>query len=399
MLFNSSNSLIAFDKKSLNSNSFFYLNYIQNVALSLDNSRIARKSIGNKESNKFYFSNPDISLNISYFQRNDFLNERILGFDLNQTPSNSSIKNLHDGFFNKKAFIIFDENRGDDITQKIIKNNFTNLMLGISLGNLYLNSYSLSYSLGSPAIANLNFIFQDFKISNILQNNQNYYLQSFDDENYLLSKNEIQAFYDRTNLNIGKNIIYQMKNFILDSSIANSNAPIPQANNFLNGLIQNLNISIDFNRNKNLFFNKTGKISERNFNFPLSANLQLNGITKNFTENSINSMMENDKKFALKITIGDSNLTNEIEDYSEIEIQNLYIESFNYSIDINGNLIYSIDASFEINETEGFFIKVKKLKSNDESYMKIFSSDGHKLQAQIDAINSPSIGYDLRFLI
>jgi hypothetical protein len=91
----------------------------------------------------------------------------------------------------------------------------------------------------------------------------------------------------------------------------------------------------------------------------------------------LSQFLQSDSTFSLKIAIGDSLSLS--SDYSEIIIQNLYLENFSYDINVNGEIMYSMNASFESDETSGLIIKSINLKSNDLVYDAIRASNGDKI--------------------
>jgi hypothetical protein len=382
MIFKSNNSLLALDKSALgNLHDFYYLDFLQSASLSYDVSRVSQKSIGKNISDKKIYSENDLKLQISYLQRNDFLQERMLGFDISETGEKSVFSNLKNNFFNKSAFLLLDETKDGEILTKIIANDFTENMVSIFLSNLFIENYSFNYSVGSLPRVDVSFSFEEIlNVANLiyLPNPHGFYVNKNNLENIILSQKQIESLRDRTSKNLSKNITYQVINFSLDASSINAlNLPFTNVSNFLSGLIQTINISVDLSRNKNFYFNKGNKPIDREFIYPVNGALQISGITDNFNKKTLSQFLQNDSKFSLKIAIGDFSSAD--SDYSEIIIQNIYLENFSYNVNVNESISYSMSASFESDDKSGLIIKAIKLKTNDLVYDVIRASGGEKL--------------------
>jgi hypothetical protein len=384
MIFRGNNSLFAIDKQVFNNvNDFYYFDFLQSASLSYDVSRVSQKSLGNSITDKVIYSNNDLKLQLSYLQRSDFLQERMLGLNVSEDGAKTIFSNLKNNFFNKNAFLLIDETKDGEILNKITANDFTENMISILLSNLFLENYSFSYSVGSLPRVNTSFSFEEIVgVQNLVysMNNRGFFIRKkpSGSDFIRLYQTQVQSLKDRTSKNLGKNITYQVVNFSLDASSSQLlHAPFIDMSTFLTGLIQNLDISINLERNKNYFFNKGNIPVDRELIYPINGTLQMSGVTSNFNKQSLSAFLQNDTKFSIKIAIGNSSLAN--SDYSEIIIQNIFLENFSYNIDANQNIIYSMNASFESNEKSGLIIKVINIKDNDLVYASIRASGGEHL--------------------
>jgi hypothetical protein len=382
MIFKSNNTLFALDKSALNDfSAFYYLDFLQSVSLSYDVGRSAQKSIGKSLSDKKIYSDNDLKLQISYLQRSDFLQERMFGFNVSENGDRSIFSNLKNNFFNKNAFLLIDETKNGEILTKIIANNFTTDMISLFLSNLFIDNYSFTYSIGSLPKVDILFSFEEIlNVANLvyIASPAGFYAKRSSAENIILSQKQIESLRDRTSTNLSKNVTYQITNFSLDaSSIQTLNLPFTDVSDFLNGLIQSMSVSVDLSRIKDFYFNKTNKPNDREFLYPVIGRLQISGITNNFNKKTLSQFLQSDTKFSLKVSIGDP-LSNK-SDYSEIIIQNIYLENFSYNVNVNESISYSMNASFESNDATGLIIKVIKLKNNDLAYDVIRASNGDKI--------------------
>jgi hypothetical protein len=367
MLFKSNSSLIAFDNSKQfgidslpeTSINFKYLNFIQSINFDSSPKRLSQKSIGKSLTEKILYTDPDLTINVSYAQRIDFLNESMIGLHVREIggDNRSIISNLYNNIINKRAFILFKELSGTDLLLDIVQSGYSTDLIGIYFQDLYLNSYSFSYAYGSIPIANASFSAEKIKIANLekLITDTDVHILS-DDSRYPLYQKSAQDLYELTNQDLGKNIIYVLSGISLENQINLIEAPISNIDSFLSGNIDSFNFSIDFNRNKFLFFEKGNSTFSREFLLPCVGSLKFSGMTSSFTQKSLQDFINNDKKFSLKIKIGKENYDFERDDYSELLFSNITLENFSYEISVNGFLTYSITCSFEINQFDGFII-------------------------------------------
>jgi hypothetical protein len=370
MLFKSNSSLIAFDYSEqfgINSNSqvsadFRYLNFIQSISFDSSPKRVSQKSIGKSLVDKIMYNDPDLNVNISYLQRIDFLNEDLFGLYVRKTSDDlkSLIYNLYYNKLSKRAFILFkdfQQSAESDLLIDILYNGHSTDLIGIYFEDLYLNSYSFSYTYGSIPIANASFSAEKIKIANLeklITDTETHILS--DNSRYPLKIEGIQNLFDDTNQDTRKSIAYVLNGISLENQISSIEAPIPNIDSFLSGNIDNFNLSIDFGRNKFLFFEKGNSTFSREFLLPCVGSLKFSGKTSFFTQKSLQDFINNDEKFSLKIKVGKENFHPEKDDYTELLFSNLTLENFSYEISVNGFLTYSITCSFEMNQFNGFII-------------------------------------------
>ena len=396
MLFKSNSSLIAFDaSKQFGINSteevvtdFRYLNFIQSISFDSSPKRISQKSIGKSLNNKIMYTDPDLTVNIAYAQRIDFLNENIFGLNIRESNDNlkSIIYNLYNNIVNKRAIILFrdlQQSSQSDLLFDIIQSGYSTDLIGVYFQDLYLNSYSFAYAYGSVPIANASFSAEKIKIANLekLITDTHTHILS-DDSRYPLYQSSVQDLYESTNQNLGKNIIYVLNGISLENQVSSIEAPISNIDSFLSGNIDNFNLSIDFNRNKFLFFEKGNSTFSREFLLPCVGSLNFSGKTSSFTQKSLQDFINSEEKFSLKIKIGKEDYDPEYDDYSELLFSNVTLENFSYEISVNGFLTYSISCSFEINQFDGLIIdSINKKETSLSSRLLLRTSDGQFLRS------------------
>ena len=389
MLFKGNQSLMAFSNGSY----FSYLQFLQSISFELSTQSVSQKSIGKTLSDKSLFINPDLQINVSYLQRNDFANERIFGFNSYSSVQKSILYKYINDEFNKNGFILFKDFQGsssEDLINQIAYNDFSTDLIGVYFENLYLNSYSFSYSIGSLPVVNASFSAENLKISK-LQKDIAYYILS-DSGRHKLDVIEVQDLVSETNEGQGRNLVYVLSQIYLENEISTLQAPIPNIDNFLSGNIDSFNLSIDLARNRFLFFEKGPRTHSREFLLPCIGSLEFSGKTSFFTEKSLQDFIKNNKKFSLKIKIGDRNKDAAVFDYTEISLSNITLENFSYDISFNGFLNYSIKCSFEIGEDDGFILNTINIKENFPiGKILLQTSDGYFLRAGDDIFTVKAI--------
>lgn len=328
-----------------------FLCLVQSISLSINKNNLITKSIGSDLSNKSQFINPDVSLDITFLQRNDFWNERIFGFNFieNESVNISALSNFIENFSNSSAVLLMSDLNKNDLVNNIKTNGFSEDFTSLALDRLYLDKYSISYSTDNVAMVTCSFLMSNFNISKLI-NDSGIKFKNCNNENIELTDKSIEDFFSLTNTNPSGFLVYSAKNF---NSTNNVDISAIDISTLSNSSITKLDFSIDFNRSKYYFFENSASPALRKLMVPLKYSLNINGISANFTEGDIEKIKEN-KTFNFLILIGDS--TNTIGSYTKLLYENLVIENFNYSLNMQGFLEYSLTFSGEISSTSGFKI-------------------------------------------
>jgi hypothetical protein len=328
-----------------------FLCLVQSISLSINKNNLITKSIGSDLSNKSQFINPDVSLDITFLQRNDFWNERIFGFNFieNESINTSALSNFIENFSNSSAVLLMSDLNKNDLVNNIKINGFSEDFTSLALDRLYLDKYSISYSTENIAMVTCSFSMSNFNISKLI-NDSGIKFKNCNNENTELTDKSIEDFFLLTNTNPSGFLVYSAKNFNATNNVDISAIDISTLSN---SSITKLDFSIDFNRSKYYFFENGANPALRKLMVPLKYSLNINGISANFTEGDIEKIKEN-KTFNFLISIGDS--TNTIGSYTKLLYENLVIENFNYSLNMQGFLEYSLTFSGEISSTSGFKI-------------------------------------------
>ena len=370
-LIRSSSSIVAFDTSAFKkANDFVFLNLVQYFDFSVSTKRIAQKSLGSDVVLRNQFVKPDITLNINFYQTIDMLNEVLFGFNkiVSEQTFSSFAKNflnstdVDQAFFNKSAFAIFNEKIDEDIIYKVRDTNFNETMITVSFGNLFLNSYSFSYKIKEIPVASCSFLCSDAQISKIQKRQSTFYVKNWNDEQIALSQAAIDNLME-SSYYPQENLVFSMKDFVFLNNFSSTTTPGPKIDNFLDGLIQTMDISIEFNRSEFYFFNSSSSVSSRKINSPLRLKMVINGISNNFELETVANFFLQDQKFSCSILMGDVRAAD--ANLSKLLFDNACVENFKYSIDMGGYLNYSIECYCDINEYSGFrILEINRITSD-----------------------------------
>jgi hypothetical protein len=271
----SNSALIGFDHKFQNYNYYSFLDYVQSFNISTSTKRTNNKFLSKDNLIRKQFVKPEVVLDLTYFQTNNFLNERLFGFlkilNINTQLSVAS-KIIEDPLFtvgtttvpfkNDYAYILLSE-LNEDLLETFLRlflkgydvAEMTNKIISISLGNLFINSYSFSYSLNQLPVVSCSFLCSDLKISNLKnQVNTGLYVDNWNNTRKYLSSSEFEEFSERSK-DSKEYLVLLMKDLIFENNFSETSTPGPNIDNFLNGLIQKLDISIDSDKRVNYFIN------------------------------------------------------------------------------------------------------------------------------------------------
>jgi hypothetical protein len=375
-LIKSNSVLLAFDNSYLYDNEEFnFLPFIQSAKLSTKIQNLDKKFIGTQDELSHQFLPPEVSLDISYIQRDDFYNEKIFGFVVNDSESQPvSILSIlsQNEFNNKNAFLLTTPELIDLITT-VSESSFDTSMIAMSFGNLYLNSYSFAYSNGQLPVVSVGFLSNKLKVSNLTTSNSIYYMQNWDGQSIAIKKKKIDYLYSLSDQSVYNNIIYRMDYLSLESSLNNASIPLTSLNSFSNGVISSMSFSLNINRNN--FYSFENSLSNqpiRKLSLPVIGSLTLTGLVDGFNNSNLDLLYNSLNLFSMSITIGNQN-TELDANIHKLIFDNIRIDSFEYSTTINERIQYTMQCTFKVTENSG--MKIAKIKSFDKIFFEVESSD------------------------
>jgi hypothetical protein len=382
-LIKSNSTLIAFDRSWLYDDtqlySFDFLSFVQKIDFEIKTNKTNLKYIGNESTIKNQFVKPDINLQIDYYQKIDFLNEKIFGLILNDiTDINKkySFYNLiNKNFNNKNIFLLYSDLEFGDLLYQIRDKGFNLGMIGISMSDVYLTSLSFSYKISQIPIVSTSFASSNMKIASVgtgfIQ------LPNGPVTTAPLGQTLASNLIERTQKANSEVIIYVMKNISISNTFSSLSVPGPDITSFLSGFIQSMDFSINLNRNKFYFFGAGSDPADRKIMLPIEGTLKITGISNTFTWGDLNTFFNNNSKFSVTIGIAGKYNGLTIPQMTDLIIDNLSVDSFSYNIDLNGLLNYTLTCSFENTSSNG--LNIISYETIDPLYPIIASFDAQDL--------------------
>lgn len=359
MAFIKSNSaLVGFDRSWLNNDAlddaFDFLSFVQNINLSIETNKANLKFIGKENTIRNQFVKPEVNFQVNYFQTIDFSNERKFGFSISESTFPNKqycFDNLITrNFFTKRAFVLFDDKEFSDILFKIKNQGFNTNMLALSLNDIFLNSLSFGYKIREIPLVSTSFSTSKLLIQNLSNTNK---INFPDSTNFSLSQSSAQDLITQTQSPNSEVLIYVMKNISIQNSFSDLYFPGPNISSFLSGIIQSMDLSISLNRNKFYFFENGNEPADRRIIPPIGGSLKISGISNSFRTGNLNDFFNTDSTFSITISVAGKFGNTVYPKITDLKIDGLCVDSFDYTIDINGFLNYTLTCSFENTTTSG----------------------------------------------
>lgn len=382
-LFKSNSILLGVKKNS--ASLFGYLPYIQAFNFDLNQTQVKVKPIGESLNRMTHFEKPETEITIDYLMNKDFIIENYFDFLISTSETDfSSFLNIFNGSSVDDLVVFLNNIQGEDIIKKITINDFTQDIFTFCFSDLFLTSYSFNYSSNSIATASIKLISNKMTTSKISFENQKYYYNKINDASgnivkNILSNQEVKDFYNffSSKTITDKSLILTIKDFSLinDQSYENAASLGFFEKNLLDGIVESMQFSVDFKRQKDLFFDKTGN-PLRTIMSPIIGNVSINGKLTDIKEKSILELFSSSQNFKFKMTISFGS-GNSAESNSLMMIKNIYIISSSFSVANNDFVNYSIQCEFEITKENSFQIITKSIQSEglDFLYEEIRGSD------------------------
>lgn len=323
-----------------------YMSAVQEVSFGFSQDRQKSKQIGSQglvinDINR----SPDVSLNINYYYTPAMLNENLLGL----ADSNPSYDGT--GFFNEyidedqnfyilnhpdqgSDLIVGDESQVsglDDIETFCVGNAFlTNYSLGFSVGSLPIVSTSYKASNSTFVVGRVNSI-ENPAIN--LQSGNNINVGDVDLE---LAKINGFDFYSSVNRFNPPLCSHQHLDLTLEN-LQIGGAPIRGGN------IQSFDFSIPIERT-DLYGLGSNYPYGREIKYPIRASVSLDLLVSGFATGEISDIVSSESNYDFDVKILDSK--NEFQ--NTFSFEGLRLENSSYSMQVNGNMSYSLAFSFEI---------------------------------------------------
>lgn len=336
----------------------YFIPLVQNSEISLSIDRQTSKQVGSQQyAIDDLIKSPDVSFNMSYLFSPYMINEYLMGMYGGSTGVNPMITTQLNR--NQNFYMIINDQQGDDLLHQFSKapqrTGFSGLNC-LSIGNCFLTNYSVGFQVGSLPTASMSFLGSNLKIDSLTGNtitipainlvSGNASGAGFLDFNEL--KNSFSGYVSGAYLDTPN--VYQLPVVSpqnVDATLENLQVggyPIASG-----ALIQSLNISIPFERTS-LYGLGSNYVYGRKLQTPLRATVDLSATVDNFNSGDISQLHISEEKYDFEIKFSDPKKISE----GIFNFKNAKINSFSYSLGINGTMSFSANYSIEITDAQGF---------------------------------------------
>lgn len=326
----------------------------QGLEYSIGYERQQSKQIGSQElSTNDIFQQPDVNLNITYIPEPSFSNE-VQGRFLDTKPS-STFKN----FFNASEindstnfYVLITKNAQDTFLNKLKFSTIQNLNKdeAIAFGNCFPISYGLSYSVGSLPTVRTQYI-----CSNVV----------FDKLTGISMEMPAINLTGGNNNNVGRsNFVF---GFDLSSEALEKAPPVVNPNNTNSDItLQNLQVGGQAISGKHLVQSVDMNISlsrvssyglgndyayNRKRQFPANGTFSVSSLVSGLESGAMTGVLSSDQsyQFDLKLDASGKEMIYRIEEAK--------LNSYNYSMNVNGTMSYDASFSFEVDQSKGLKVR------------------------------------------
>jgi len=300
--------------------------------------QLGSQSLAFKAANR----HPEVQFSVNYLFNPQLLNEKLIGFNTIGGQILSDFKNKSYNF----TYLIHPDQESGALSEYVSESPNLSGFEAVSIGNAYLNSYSVDYSIGQIPTVNVAFSASNIKYEtlsgnsivspaiNLSQGNAsgvgNLYLTG--DPNYIQSGVDI-------NLSRPDNIEAILENLrVGGQALAGTH------------FIQSLSMSLEIPR-ANLYGLGSDYVFNRKIEFPARGSISVSSLVSGFDVGEASGFLFDENGYDFEIKFKSHKNRNFSGAFS---IQDAKLENYKYSMPINGEMSFDAQFSFELTETSGF---------------------------------------------
>lgn len=338
----------------------YFMPLIQDSEISISIDRQTSKQIGSQQyAIDHLVKAPDVTFNVTYLYSPFMINEYLMGmYKESGTINPISTEQLNR---NQNFYLIIDNEEGDEVLPQFStvpqRTNFSGMSC-VSIGNCFLNNYSLDFKVGSIPSASMSFVGSNLKMDNLTGSRI-----GIPAINLASGNNSGSGFLDFSNLKTSlsgfvsadypsKPIVYSVPvaaPHTVEATLQNlqvGGAPLVSG-----ALIQSLTVSMPFERT-DLYGLGSNYVYGRKLKLPIRASVDVSVIVQNMNSGDISQLHRSEQSYDFSISIADVYGGNLAE--TSLNFQNAKLNSFSYSMGINSTMQFSANYSVEITDTTGF---------------------------------------------
>jgi hypothetical protein len=346
----------------------YFVPLVQGSEISVSVDRQTSKQVGSQQyAVDDIVRSPDVSFNVNYLFSPYFVNEYLFGLYENGKYTSPTQLNQDQNFY-----LLINDQNGNDIL-----NNFSGVsprsdfsgMRCASVGNCFLNNYSVGFNVGSLPTVSCSFVGSNLQFVNLTGNAMGIPAINLASGNQVNSgfvdfsnfKNSLSGYSPQVSSD-SPNVYRLPVTKPSDVKPTLSNLQCGGATLISGALIQSFTIDLPFERTS-LYGLGSNYVYGRKANSPARGSVSVTAIVQDFNSGNLALLNQSEEKYNFEIKM----INPQNGEQASFLIQNAKINSVSYSLNTNGMMDFSASYSFEINDTGGLIMSPYVVMANNES--------------------------------
>ncbi len=340
----------------------YLFSLVQNSSLSISPERQNIRQVGSQSYSVSHVNrSPDVNLSIDYILEPYSNNEFLLGFTGGYNTYTPAIQNIQSK--NHNFYILMDTEHtrdGFDLFKSSGSYNFSGFN-ALSVGNCYLNSYSVGFSLNQLPIVSVNLVGSNVRMENVTGNKISIpAINSVSGNNTNSGYLDLSGVYQTITTSGGNGRYDGRTDF-------NPLVAIPNVSEFTlenlqvggiglssvdNPILQSFNLNIDFERTP-FYGLGSNYVYDRKFPYPVVGKVDVTCLVSGISTGILSSLFTNETGYDMEVKYVDF-MKSATGFYKIVDAT---LDSISFSMAVNDTMQFSASFSCQITDTDGFFMK------------------------------------------